>query len=132
MNRTAKCQCGRLQAEVTCDPLIVIVCHCEDCQLRTGSAFSYNAYFNKAEVHPRGQTALYEREGFEGRKIRYYFCPNCGTSVYWELDLLPDAVGIAATLFREKSFPAPTRSIWEKSKREWAVTPPGSECRQMQ
>ena len=39
---TASCRCGQLKAIVTREPVRVSVCHCLDCQKRTGSAFSMN------------------------------------------------------------------------------------------
>ena len=34
------CGCGDIRYKVTGDPDIVIVCHCDWCQRRTGSAFA--------------------------------------------------------------------------------------------
>jgi len=124
-NRTAKCQCGVLQARVSGDPLLVLVCHCSACQHRTGAPFSYCVYFERSKVRLEGTSNCYEREGQAGRKLRYHFCPRCGTTVYWELDFRPDRYGIAATLFDEKSFPVPTLSIWEENRCDWIVLPDG-------
>jgi hypothetical protein len=125
MNSIAKCQCGRLRARVAGDPLLVLICHCAACQHRTGAPFSYCAYFERSKVQLEGPSNCYEREGQEGRKLRYYFCPRCGTTVYWELDFRPDRYGIAATLFDEKSFSSPALSIWEENKCDWVVLPDG-------
>ena len=127
MDRTTRCQCGALRAKVTGEPVRVIICHCIDCQGRTGAAFSYNVRFERTQVQLEGTGCCYEREARGSRKIRNYFCPTCGTTVYWELDLLPTLYGIAAALFEEKPLPLPRISIWEENLCGWAVVPHGIE-----
>jgi hypothetical protein len=78
VDRTAKCQCGGLQAKVSGDPLLVLVCHCSACQHRTGAPFSYAAYFLRSEVKIEGLKSCYERDGQANRKLRYIFVPRAG------------------------------------------------------
>ena len=40
MERVAKCQCGGFSVTVRGDPTIVNICHCTECQRRTGSPLS--------------------------------------------------------------------------------------------
>jgi hypothetical protein len=49
------------------------------------------------------------------------FCPTCGTTVYWELDLRPNWVGLAVGAFGDTGFPTPTRSVWERSRHAWVA-----------
>ena len=49
--KKARCQCGSLSATATGDPLMIGVCHCEECQRRTGSAFGLGAYYSAARYH---------------------------------------------------------------------------------
>ena len=58
-------------------------------------------------------------DGQEGRKLRMHFCPECGTTVYWEADRLPQHLGIAVGAFADPSFPAPTNSVWERTRHPW-------------
>ena len=44
--RRASCTCGQLHLETTGEPVRVSVCHCLDCQRRTGSAFAAQARFH--------------------------------------------------------------------------------------
>ena len=50
MERTALCCCGQLRIKVSGDPKRVVTCHCLQCQRRTGSVFSDNAYFARASI----------------------------------------------------------------------------------
>ena len=117
MPRIAHCSCGSLRVETTGEPTLVAACHCRECQRRTGTPYGVSAYFKKAQVRAEGANKIYIRDGQEGRKIRFCFCPTCGTSVYWETDYLPDQIGVAVGTFADPSFPAPTLSVWEESRR---------------
>jgi hypothetical protein len=121
MLRIAHCCCGSLRVEATGEPTIVGVCHCRECQRRTGAPFGLNAYFEKTQVRAEGASTAYVRDGQEGRKVRFHFCPACGTTVYCEADYRPDHIGIPVGTFADPSFPAPTRSIWEETRHSWVV-----------
>jgi hypothetical protein len=78
----------------------------------------------REHVRIEGATQSYEREGQEGRKIRHHFCPECGTTVFWDLDLRPERYGIAAALFEQPPAP-PSYSVWETTKCDWVPLPEG-------
>lgn len=131
--RTARCSCGGLQVTALGAPRIVIACHCKECQRRTGSVLGVGAYFRKDQISPTGESKRYTRDGQEGRKLSIHFCPQCGTSVYWEAEMLAGYFGVAVGTFADPQFPAPMRSVWELSRHSWldfAHKPAGSE-RQM-
>ena len=119
MTRTAHCCCGALRVEVSADPDLVGVCHCGECQRRTGSVFGVAAFYKKEHVRAEGPSRIYIRDGQEGRKVRMHFCPTCGTTVFWEIDLRPDLIGVAVGTFHDANFPPPTLSGWEESKHGW-------------
>jgi hypothetical protein len=120
MTSVAHCSCGSLQAEAVADPIFVVACHCIECQRRTGAPFGVSAFFGKADVRTNGLSTIYVRDGQEG-KLRFHFCPTCGTTVYWFADLLPDCIGIAVGAFADPSFAKPMRSIWERTRHPWVA-----------
>ena len=125
MEKTATCACGSLRVTVTGDPAVVNVCHCQSCQRRTGSVMHVGVYFLKPNVRAEGPETLFVRDAEEGgRKIRFRFCPTCGSTVYWDADLRPDYFGLGAGSFAEPGFPtAPTYSVWEEFKHHWVNLP---------
>lgn len=125
--RTASCQCGGFKAHVEGEPDAVNVCHCRDCQRRTGAHMSANAYFPKARVRLEGEWRLYARPASDGRQMRNCFCPTCGSTVCWTLDLFPERYGVAVGAFNDPAFPAPSRSVWEQSMYAWTTPPAGVE-----
>jgi hypothetical protein len=123
MERIAQCHCGSLRAMTSGEPILVNMCHCTDCQRRTGGVAGHGAAFEKALVRIEGPRKVFEREGAEGRKVRFYFCPNCGTSVYWDADMRPDWYLVAVGTFADPDFPAPAVSVFEESKHAWTLLP---------
>jgi hypothetical protein len=83
------------------------------------------AGFAKAEVKIEGRTRVFARNGDSGRKVRFYFCPDCGTSLYWEADARPAVYILAVGAFADPNFPAPSASIFEESKHTWVQLPGG-------
>ena len=111
MERLAQCHCGSLRAITSGEPLLVGICHCKACQQRTGAVAANVASFAKAQVTIEGETKIFDREAQSGRKVRFYFCPSCGTSLYWEADARPDSYILAVGAFADQNFPAPSVSI---------------------
>jgi hypothetical protein len=58
MMKTAHCCCGALRVEISADPDLVGVCHCGECQRRTGSVFGVNAYFKREYVRADGPSKI--------------------------------------------------------------------------
>jgi len=116
--RTARCACRQLQAEADGEPLIVSMCHCTECQRRTGSPFGLGAWYQKDKVRIRGQTKTFVRP-IEDRTVINHFCPNCGGTVLWEASKREGLIGIAVGMFADPDFPAPDRSIYEDTKHRW-------------
>jgi hypothetical protein len=84
MERTAQCHCGSLRVIATGDPERVYLCHCKACQRRTGTAFHFGATYLKERVRLDGERKIDERDADSGYRIRFHFCPNCGSTLYWE------------------------------------------------
>ncbi|AGS25695.1 GFA family glutathione-dependent formaldehyde-activating protein (plasmid) [Rhizobium etli] len=125
MNRLAQCHCGSLRAKTSGDPHTVSICHCRDCQRRTGAVAGSGAIFAKAEVTIEGDRRIFERDAVQGRKVRFHFCPNCGTSVYWEGDFNSDICVVAVGAFADPAFPPPLVSVYEESRHDWLQLPDG-------
>jgi hypothetical protein len=83
------------------------------------------AYFRKSQVRIDGPERIYTRDAQDRRKMNFHFCPNCGSSVYWDGDIRPDHYGIAVGAFANPNFPPPVYSVWEESKHAWIDLPDG-------
>lgn len=115
----ARCQCGQLSVECDGDPVRVSVCHCHDCQRRSGSAFAAQIRFPSDKVRISGDHAHWTRIGDSGGKAVHHFCPVCGSTLFYELDSMPGTRAIAMGGFAGQALPAPWVSVYEERKADW-------------
>lgn len=121
MARIARCCCRALRADMAGELPRVAICHCMECQQRTGSAFGVVSFFPKDRVRIEGPSKVYVRGSDSGRKVEFHFCPDCGTSVFWYAEFRPDHVGIAVGAFADPAMPWPTASVWEAMRHPWVT-----------
>ncbi len=101
----------------------VSVCHCLACQRRTGSAFGFQARFQRERVHIAGDSREYVRNSDDGEPRTFHFCPECGATVYYALASAPDVVAVPVGAFGDPDFPGPRFSVWETRKHAWVTLP---------
>ncbi|SCB58785.1 Glutathione-dependent formaldehyde-activating enzyme [Rhizobium aethiopicum] len=77
------------------------------------------------EMTIEGDRRIFERDAAQGRKVRFHFCPNCGTSLYSEGDFNPGLCIVAVGAFADLSFPPPLISFYEGSRHDWFQLPDG-------
>ena len=123
--RVAACACGQLRATCAGESLRIGVCSCIQCQKRSGSVFSVNAFFKREQVKVAGDAKEFIRVSDAGFTLYFYFCPQCGSSVYWTNNAFPDLIAVAVGAFGDPSLPAPTRAVWTQHKHHWIVLPEG-------
>jgi hypothetical protein len=121
--RIATCSCGQLRANCTGEPVRVSMCHCLECQKRTGSIFGAQARWRRDMVTIEGRTSEYVRIADSGKRLTFYFCPRCGSTVYYQLEDFPDLVAVAIGSFADPTFPAPKFSVYESRKHPWSGVP---------
>ena len=97
----------------------------------SGSAFGIGAYFEHERVTEiSGERKVFSRPSDSGRPTESHFCPACGTTVYWQLQIWPDRFGIAAGCFTDPDFPQPQVSAWGVTKHSWVEVP--DDCREFE
>lgn len=122
--RVARCHCGQLELSCEGEPRKVSMCHCLDCQRRTGSAFSVAVFYERPNVAvTRGISAIFKRASASGFPVTFHFCGGCGSNVYWEPARLPELVGVALGTFADPSFAPPVQSVWTKDRHSWLQLP---------
>ena len=114
----ASCCCGQLTAVATGTPVHISVCHCRNCQKRSGSAFAAQVRFPASNVTTSGEAKIYIATGENGA-AHFHFCPDCGSTVYYTNDSIPDTIAIALGAFDDPYFVSPTVSVWEERQHEW-------------
>lgn len=117
--RTATCRCGQLRAETTGDPGRVSVCHCLDCQRRSGSVFAAQARWPDDQVNMTGEFKEYSNLSDSGNRATFRFCPECGATVTYAIALMPGQTAVPIGAFADPQFPAPEFSVYENRKHRW-------------
>jgi hypothetical protein len=128
-SRTAACSCRQLQLEVDGDPDLVSICHCLECQRRTGSVFSVQARFPADRVRITGRYRDYARTSDESdRRVHvFHFCPECGGTVFYSAADDADVIAVPVGVFADPSFPTPIRSHYDARRHAWVELPAGIE-----
>jgi len=121
-SRIASCSCGQLRIEVHGEPRGVGVCHCLECQRRTGTVFAALASFS-APYQVTGTATEYVRAGDQGARFRFRFCPICGTTVFHTEEGHERTVGVAVGAFADPGFPPPRVSVYECRRHSWVQLP---------
>jgi hypothetical protein len=106
------------------EPMIV-VCHCLDCQRRSGSPFGEIAYYPEAAVVVFGEAREFRRPTDQGNTFTTGFCPTCGSTVYARASKYPAVIGTTVGTIADPAFPLPARSVYEQSRHAWLDMPPG-------
>lgn len=125
--RYAACRCEQLRLIVEGEPVRISICHCLDCQRRTGSAFGVQARFAAEAVRIEGNYAEYERPSDAGEGRTFCFCPECGATVFFWVTGASELIGVPVGAFADPGFPAPTVSVWGVREHHWLDLPPGIE-----
>jgi hypothetical protein len=120
----AACSCGQLSLAIEGDPFRVSMCHCLECQRRTGAVLSNQARYAGSQVRISGRSTAWTRRADSGNALTFHFCPVCGSTVYWTNSGFPDLVVVAVGAFADPAFPAPQIAVWEQCRHPWVDLPP--------
>jgi hypothetical protein len=115
----AQCSCGALTLTLPGRPKLVVACHCLECQRRTGAPFGVGAFYPVDAVIVSVSQKTFTRDAASGGKVHTYFCPNCGSTIYWKAENLPSLIGVAVGALADPNCTAPARSVFEESKHNW-------------
>jgi len=92
----------------------VSVCHCLDCQKRSGSSFAAQARFPIEQTTVNGESKQWSRG-----EATFSFCPECGSTVFYHARPFREMVAVAIGAFAEPEFPSPYYSVYEARKHAW-------------
>ena len=99
----------------------ISICHCLDCQKRTGAPFGMQARYARDQVTAiTGERTPFTRAAESGNTVTFSFCPRCGSTVFWELSAFPDVLAMAVGTLADPQFPAPRISVFERRRHAWA------------
>jgi hypothetical protein len=119
--RMATCRCGQLKATCEGEPVRVSVCHCLDCQKRSGSAFAAQARWPENQVTVTGEATTWQRVADSGHRATYRFCPHCGSTLTYVIEGWPGVIAVPIGAFADPDFPKPRFSVYEHRRHGWVA-----------
>jgi len=85
------------------------------------------ARFSSDQVSIKGASSEYTRTADSGNRINFYFCPECGSTIYYQLSDTPDMIAIPVGAFADPEFPPPVFSVYEARQHTWVGLPDNIE-----
>lgn len=120
-SRRAACACGALVADCAGQPTKVSLCHCLECQRRTGSTYGIAAFYPREAVSLTGASRAWTRPSDSGKSVTFHFCPACGGTVWWEPERTPGRIAVAVGAFADPAFPAPEQEVYPQHRHPWVA-----------
>ncbi|WP_425601994.1 GFA family protein [Shewanella insulae] len=119
------CQCGGVTYELHSAPLMVVACHCKECQKLSTSAFSITAVVNADSIEFQGEMAEWSRVADSGNVNGAKFCPTCGNRIYHFDPKDPSKIKLKPSNLSDTSLIVPTSHVWVSEKQSWFTIPDG-------
>ncbi len=113
------CLCGAVSYECSTQPQATMLCHCEDCQRYTGTAYATLCFFPKSDVQLTGELQGFDIETDSGNVMTRSFCPNCGTHITENSTLSQEHVAIPVGSFDNPAIVKPSAHCWTKRMLPW-------------
>ena len=89
------CACGAIRYESTAEPVLMLHCHCRDCQRSSGGPFSsFVIVPTEAFKLLQGSPRFHASPSEAGGMTRRGFCPDCGAPIVVKPDAVPQFVAI--------------------------------------
>lgn len=123
------CLCGSVKYSSEAEPEMTAVCHCENCQRQTGTAFSVIVGIPAASLVFDGEENLAEflDRGESGGAVRRRFCRNCGSPILSLVEVVPGVGFIKAGTLEDRSWLSPSTHIWCDTAQPWVEIPESVE-----
>jgi hypothetical protein len=121
MKINGACHCGELAFEAEIDAEKVLVCHCDDCQMLSGSAFR-SVVMSKPDglMFTQGTPKEYIKTAQSGNLRAQGFCGNCGSAIYaTSVGEGAKVYGIRLGTVMQRNMLAPKFQIWCNSAQPW-------------
>ena len=119
MHIDGACHCGLVSFTAEIDPARIMVCHCSDCQVLSGSPFRAIAVAPIGSFVVRGQPKSYVKTAQSGNRRAQVFCPECGTPLYATAPENPTSVVIRLGCVSQRAQLKPSAQIWQHSAMPW-------------
>lgn len=117
------CQCGGVKYQLSAAPLMILACHCKECQKLSTSAFSLTAVVEADAIEFQGEMVEWRRTADSGNISAAKFCPTCGNRIYHYNPDDPEKIKLKPSNLSDTSIIKPVAHIWVSEKQDWFAIP---------
>ena len=122
---TGGCACNAVRYESTAEPLMMMHCHCRDCQRSSGGPFSSFVIVPvEAFKIVKGALRFHASPSEMGGHTNRGFCPECGTPIQGGPEGVPHITAIRAASLDDPSWFKPQMDVWTSDAHAWDVMDP--------
>jgi len=113
-----RCHCGDLHYDFKGSVITSYACHCSDCQIVSGSAFTLNLITLASTLTMRSGLLASQTYSHQNRQLVAHSCPRCQTTLWVNFADSPYYSVQTGTLLDRDQF-APVAHIWMHSALSW-------------
>ncbi|VXC71121.1 conserved hypothetical protein [Pseudomonas sp. 8Z] len=122
------CHCNQIQFEAETDPALVSICHCNDCQKLTGTAFRLSTPALSGTFRVlTGTPKIYVKVTESGSRRAQAFCGECGSQLFTYDADNPVAYILRVGVLDERQQLPPTWQKWCEAALPWTQDISGLE-----
>jgi len=117
---TGGCACGAIRYECNAEPVLILNCHCRDCQRSSGSPFSsFIVVASEAFKIVKGSPRIHASPSEMGGMTRRGFCADCGSPIQGRPDGVPHIVAIRTASLDNPGGFVPQMDVWTSDAHPW-------------
>lgn len=101
--------------------MVVVHCHCRDCQRGSGAGHSTGAMFPAEGFRLTGHVAEFKRKSDNGNDVTRVFCPACGSPIFGRNSGTEGYLTITLGTVDDPSGFEPEVVVFARSRMHWDV-----------
>lgn len=114
------CACGAIRYESTAEPVVMLHCHCRDCQQSSGGPFSSFVVVPKEAFKLlQGTPRFYASASDAGGQTRRGFCAGCGAPIVVNPDAVPHLAAIRTASLDDPAWFNQQLDVWTCDAHPW-------------
>ena len=114
------CACGAIRYESSAEPVMMLHCHCRDCQRASGGPFSaFVIVPTEAFKLLKGEPRFHASPSEMGGMTRRGFCADCGSPMVIRPDAVPQFVAIRSASLDDPGWFKPQMEVWTSDAHPW-------------
>lgn len=117
---TGGCACGAIRYESSAKPVLMLHCHCRDCQRASGGPFSsYVIVPKEAFKLTKGSPRFHDSPSEAGGQTHRGFCPDCGAPIVVNADAAPQFAAVRTASLDDPSGFILQMDVWTCDAHSW-------------